>query len=165
MAELYRISRSVLMDPSCVGPDLKAKLLTKAKQSYVGKCSISQGIILDVVNIYEILDNHISRSSNGIMFNVVLDVKMIMPREGNVYEGKVYMILPDKGIFVMVEEVMNIVLPFHALQDQGFVPGEGHFYVNHATGKKITMHEQILVKLGKFLINDNRCRGVGSLKV
>ena len=103
------IRASVLLPPEHMDRSWKTHLHDAVERSFVGKCTAEHGYILKVLGIHKIVDQSITRIDGNIRFNLLIIVRILLPKVGDEINATIEMILPH-GIFCF-HKMMRMMLP------------------------------------------------------
>lgn len=117
------IEKSICLEPSFLGLELHDALLQKVRQTWVGKCTKQDGYVLTIDRIARIIDNHISASTNSVVFSLFVEAVILKPEVGLKLQAKVNYVVPQ-GIFACAEGRLKILIPFSQLTAYAFTSGE-----------------------------------------
>ena len=109
MVSLYKINKKLHLDVNKLDSDYKSSLLHLARNLYEKKCT-KEGYVVEVTKVIDVIDNTISATTNRVIFDTILEFKIIKPEVGKQIEGKICMLMPG-GIFVDVLSIMKVFVP------------------------------------------------------
>lgn len=107
---LQTITQKVSIKSMYLDSNIKIHLLDKIKKTMEGKCTFSDGYIIDVKRIVSIGDNTIGCANSLVIFNVTYEAEVLKPEDGYVLNGNVCMVF-QHGIFVDIYGKLKVLVP------------------------------------------------------
>jgi DNA-directed RNA polymerase subunit E'/Rpb7 len=138
------VEKSICLEPSFLGLDLHDALLQKVRQTWVGKCTKQDGYVLSIERIARIIDNHISASTNSVVFSLFVEATILKPDVGLKLQAKVNYVL-SQGIFAYAEGRLKLFIPYSQLADYTFASNE--FKHNHNPEICIKINDTIPIEI------------------
>jgi DNA-directed RNA polymerase subunit E'/Rpb7 len=119
MSSIREITRRVCVDASSLTSDIEKHIFYKLEIDTKKECTLEQGYLIRVVKIVNIKDSYISNANSDIIFEIDFQAETIKPEVGSLFDGVVWKIF-EKGLFVIVQERLRILVALPALQDKGY---------------------------------------------
>jgi DNA-directed RNA polymerase subunit E'/Rpb7 len=117
---LKTLVKNVVLQPNELGGNLAEVVAKKICDTYENTTTKDEGYIFQISKDIRILGNHISPSTGyEIIFKVKFSANVLKPEVGTVVEGRV-IIVDERGIFISVEDKMNVLIPNSRLSDFEF---------------------------------------------
>ena len=95
-------------------------ILETMNKKFVGKCSKKNGYVINVKSIKKISSNKISSINCNVIFNVLVELDVVIPEINKIYEGTICLIF-EKGIFLDIYNVFKVLISFKSLNDNGYI--------------------------------------------
>lgn len=121
------LTKSVVLSPEDLHKDITKVLAEKIKAKYENSVTKDDGYIFKIADQLKIVSNHISSSmTSEIIFHVKFFAHILKPEVGNILDGKV-IIVDERGVFVTIEDRMNVIVPATRLDGYVFVKSKNAF--------------------------------------
>jgi DNA-directed RNA polymerase subunit E'/Rpb7 len=156
------IEKSICLEPEYLSKNLMQSLIEKARTTWVGKCTKEDGYIINIKSIISIKNNYISPSTTSIVFILKLSAEVLKPMIDDVLEGHATMVL-QQGIFVSVEEKLNILVPFSKLDEYDFDKIDNIFKKKDEPLKTIRKGDRVEIKISAIRYEKNGFNCIGTL--
>lgn len=156
------IEKQLFIEPQYLSRDIENVIRKKVEGEFLGSCDKDYGYITSVKNI-EIIDNTVSRSCNGIFFQVRFQADCIKPQEGQEYIGKVSIVIHN--CILVNSSGMTIVVSSNKMP--GYVYCNDSFQPKGSLQKKkkvIQVDSTVTTILEKIKHDGNNFQCVGRLK-
>ena len=119
--------KNIVLTPNELGGDVHNVILQKICNTYENSITKDEGYIFQINKDVKILSNHISPGTGyEIIFKVKFSANVLKPEVGTVVEGRV-IIVDERGIFISVEDRMNVLIPNSRLTDFSFDKKKNEF--------------------------------------
>jgi len=137
--------KNIIVYPSELGSDLESFLVKKIREKYENTITKDEGYIFRVGDGVRILSNHISPGTGyEVVFKVQFNANVLKPEIGDIVEGRI-IIVDERGIFVSVEDRMNVLVPVSRLNDFSFDKHKKEF--TGSSGKSLKLGNEIKTKI------------------
>ena len=108
------ITRQLKFDPQFIDENIITKLADLVKTNFEGTSSKTDGIIRRVNYLKRIVSNEISKTTGHVIFILEIDVDLIHPKVGDVFEMSIIKIDPkavfvERDVFKAIVSVDNIM--------------------------------------------------------
>lgn len=114
------LTKNVTVLPSELCSDLEPFLIKRIREKYENTITKDEGYVFRVGEKIKVLSNHISPGTGyEIVFKVQFNANVLKPEVGDVIEGRI-IIVDERGIFISVEDRMNVLVPASRLPDFSF---------------------------------------------
>ena len=104
------IERKLYLHPKFFNKDILSNIETEAKKTFLYECSEQYGYIMKINRIVRIKDNKISNTTSNCIFTVILEIEVIKPQIGNIYEGVICASL-SYGLLININEKIKVFVP------------------------------------------------------
>jgi DNA-directed RNA polymerase subunit E'/Rpb7 len=119
MQSTRTITRRVCVEASSLTSDIRKYIFDKLEKETKNECTVENGYFIRIKKIVDIKDSYISNANSDIIFSIDFEAETIKPEVGSVFEGVVWKIF-EKGLFVIVEDRLRILVALPALEKEGY---------------------------------------------
>ena len=156
------VTRQVKFDPKFINEDIIKTLVEITKKCFERTSSKEDGIIKRVNYLKRIVSNEISKTTGHVIFIVELDVDLVYPKVGDVFN--MYIIRIDsKAIFVEDDaEVFKAIVSADNITDFEFNKTLGTF-VNKEHKLQLRLKDKISIIITAMKYENNMFKYVGKL--
>jgi len=155
------ITRQLKFDPAFINSKIIHKLVELAKNTFEGTSSKEEGIIQKINFVKRIVSNEISKTTGNIIFTLEIDVDIIHPKVGDVFEMSVIKI-DQKAVFVE-GDVFKAIVSCNNITDYEFDKNFGTFH-NHTTNNYIKLKDKVNVRIIAMKYDNNMFKYVGKIE-
>lgn len=155
------ITRHLKLDPKFINGDIIQTLVALVKTLFEGTSSKTDGIIKRVNFLHRIVSNDISKTTGNVIFILEIDVDLVYPRVGDVFEMAVIKIDP-KALFVE-GDVFKAIISADNITGCEFNINTGTFY-NSEAKNHIKMKDLVMVTIIAMKYDNNMFKYVGKIE-
>ena len=156
---IVTISQNVSLDFKYLDNNIQQHLLNKLKNSMINTCSMSNGYILDIIEIININSNLVSTANTKTVFNIIYTAETLNPQKGQVIEGTVCMVF-DNGIFVNHLDKLKILVPKSSLNGEDLhFNGESKSFEGDESTIEVGSNVSVKLSMIKYEEKEFKCIG------
>jgi DNA-directed RNA polymerase subunit E'/Rpb7 len=154
------IDKKIFIEPKFLDSKILSHIYKMLQEQMVGKCDQNYGYVLKVYESINIIGNTLASASSGVFFNIRFDIKILKPKIGNIYQGKVCMIFPE-GIFVEVSNKMKVLIRIDKMNGYKYSKNKNNFKKND---KSISKDDTVEITIDMIKFEKQNFNCIGSLK-
>ena len=155
--EIITLEEKISLHPKYVNSNINKYLYDKLNLDYKNKCLQKSGYILDIYPDFTILDNNIYSSTNSIILNVRIKMKVLKPEVGTKLKVVVLHVLKN-GILTECQNVLKIFIPSNNINNMKFDSLKNCFTYNETT---INRTDTIEIEISKVRYENNKFDCIG----
>lgn len=156
--ETLHLRKKIPLEPKYFNSNLKDHLYKKLSNSLKDKCTQTSGYVVSVNPDIEIIENSINIHGQGL-FEVSYSVQTLKPKEGQVLDGKVCMVL-RQGVLIEIHGKMKVLIPLDRMGKYKYDEFEEVFkYKKHV----IRDGDDVSVKIDMIKYENNKFNCIGVL--
>lgn len=152
------IRKKVSLEPKYIDKNYKNHLHKKLVTKFQGSCSEEHGYITEIGNDIEIIGNFID-TRGYIIFDIKLNITALKPEKNVIYTAQVMMI-DSVGIFVTVEDKLQIIIPEERAGKYKYNEEDETFKYKK---KVISENSTVRVQLLEYRFENNSFQCIGKL--
>ena len=146
MTEQLVVKKKLSLPSDFLSKDYTKHLFSLAKEKFENECTQENGYIVKVNKLVKIVDNYISSVDCSIMFIVDLQVEVLRPQIGKIFEDYICMVF-NGGLFVNISDKIKVLIPSNLLENYRFEPNEKEFIHIKNTKLKYSQGDKIKIKI------------------
>ena len=155
--EIITVEEKISLHPKYICSDIKKILYDKLNTDYKNKCLQKSGYIIKIYNDFTILNNNIYSSTNSIVLNVRISMKVLKPDIGTKLNVNVIHVLKN-GILTECQNVLKIFIPAININNMNFDSLKNCFTDNETS---IFRSDTIEIEISKVRYENNKFDCIG----
>jgi DNA-directed RNA polymerase subunit E'/Rpb7 len=159
---VIKLRRHVRIYPHQLTSDLKNVILTESSKQLQNDCSEDMGYITKLIDVEQIIDNHIENSSSDIVIYVSLLAEVFKPVVNNIENAKVIAIYND-GTLLEINNIQKILIPNNAYKSKYITVDNKLTPIEKGT-REIKINDIIPVRIKAIRYNNHSFSCIGEFE-